>query len=126
MLSSAFLTVWIMAEMTGTLRTMFIAFLGLFHKVYACGMLAGIVLSTTKVNEFLSAMNRVHAPKKLVISVAVMLRYIPTIQEDWRYIQGRYADERCFPFFGGLSVPSGHDGRVYLCAIDDDGLKSGR
>ena len=43
------LTVWIMAEMTGTLRTMFIAFLGLFHKVYACGMLAGIVLSTTKV-----------------------------------------------------------------------------
>ena len=64
------LTVWIMAEMTGTLRTMFIAFLGLFHKVYACGMLAGIVLSTTKVNEFLSAMNRVHAPKKLVIPLA--------------------------------------------------------
>ena len=36
----------------------------LFHKVYACGMLAGIVLSTTKVSEFLSAMNRIHAPKK--------------------------------------------------------------
>lgn len=52
------LTVWIMTEMTGTLRTMFVAFLGLFHKVYACGMLAGIVLSTTKVSEFLSAMNR--------------------------------------------------------------------
>ena len=81
------LTVWIMAEMTGTLRTMFIAFLGLFHKVYACGTLAGIVLTTTKVNEFLSAMNRVHAPKKLVIPMAVMLRYIPTIQEDWRYIK---------------------------------------
>ena len=32
------LTVWIMTEMTGTLRTMFVAFLGLFHKVYACGM----------------------------------------------------------------------------------------
>ena len=73
------LTVWIMAEMTGTLRTMFIAFLGLFHKVYACGILAGIVLTTTKVNEFLSAMNRVHAPKKLVIPMAVLLRDIPTI-----------------------------------------------
>lgn len=81
------LTVWIMAEMSGTLRTMFVAFLGLFHKVYACGMLAGIVLSTTKVSEFLSAMNRIHAPKKLVIPLAVMLRYIPTIQEDWRYIK---------------------------------------
>lgn len=81
------LTVWIMAEMTGTLRTMFVAFLGLFHKVYACGMLAGIVLSTTKVSEFLSAMNRIHAPKKLVIPLAVMLRYIPTIQEDWHFIK---------------------------------------
>ena len=73
--------------MTGTWRTMFIAFLGLFHKVYPCGMLSGIVISTTKVSEFLSAMNRVHAPKKLVIPLAVMLRYIPTIQEDWRFIK---------------------------------------
>jgi len=81
------LTVWIMAAMMGTLQTMFVAFLGLFHKVYACGMLAGIVLSTTKVSEFLSAMNRIHAPKKLVIPLAVMLRYVPTIQEDWRFIK---------------------------------------
>ena len=72
------LTVWIMAEMTGTLRTMFIAFLGLFHKVYACGRLAGIVLSTTKVNEFLSAMNRVHAPKKLVIPLSLI--HISTVR----------------------------------------------
>ena len=32
------LTIWIMDTMTGTWRTMFIAFLGLFHKVYPCGM----------------------------------------------------------------------------------------
>ena len=70
------LTLWIMDTMTGTWRTMFIAFLGLFHKVYPCGMLSGIVLSTTKVSEFLSAMNRIHAPKKLVIPLAVMLRYV--------------------------------------------------
>ena len=81
------LTLWIMDTMTGTWRTMFIAFLGLFHKVYPCGMLSGIVLSTTKVSEFLSAMNRIHAPKKLVIPLAVMLRYVPTIQEDWRFIK---------------------------------------
>ena len=96
----------IKAEMTGTLRTIFIAFLGLFHKVYACGMLAGIVLSTTKVNEFLSAMNRVHAPKKLVIPLAVMLRYIPTVQEDWRYIKDAMRMRDVSPSFGGfLSHP---------------------
>lgn len=80
-------TVWCMRVMTGTWRTMFVAFLGLLHKVYACGMLAGIVISTTKVNEFLSAMARLHCPKKLTIPIAVMLRYLPTVREDWRFIK---------------------------------------
>ena len=82
------LTVWIMAAMTGTLRTMFVAFLGLYHKVYACGMLAGIVLSTTKVSEFFICHEPHPCPrKKFVITFAVMLRYIPTVQEDWHFIK---------------------------------------
>ena len=96
------LTIWIMDTMTGTWRTMFIAFLGLFHKVYPCGMLSGIVISTTKVSEFLSAMNRVHAPKKLVIPLAVMLRYIPTIQEDWRFIKDAMRLRDVSPSLKGL------------------------
>ena len=80
-------TVWSMGILTGTWRTMFVAFLGLVHKVYACGMLAGLVISTTKVGEFLSAMARLRVPKKLTIPIAVMLRYLPTIREDWRYIK---------------------------------------
>ena len=64
-----------------------LAFLGLVHKVYACGMLAGLLISTTKVGEFLSAMARLHIPKKLTIPIAVMLRYLPTIREDWHYIK---------------------------------------
>ena len=104
------LTVWIMAAMTGTLRTMFVAFLGLFHKVYACGMLAGIVLATTKVSEFLSAMNRIHAPKKFVITFAVMLRYIPTVQEDWHFIKDAMRMRDVSPSLGGfLSGRAGSD-----------------
>ena len=80
-------TVWCMGVMTGTWRAMFVAFLGLVHKVYACGMLAGLVISTTRVGEFLSAMARLHVPKKLTIPIAVMLRYLPTICEDWHYIK---------------------------------------
>ena len=80
-------TVWCMGVLSGTWRTMFVAFLGLVHKVYACGMLAGLVISTTKVGEFLSAMARLHIPKKLTIPIAVMLRYLPTIREDWRFIK---------------------------------------
>ena len=80
-------TVWSMGVLTGTWRTMFVAFLGLVHKVYACGMLAGIVITTTKVGEFLSAMAKLRVPKKLTIPLAVMLRYLPTIREDWHYIK---------------------------------------
>src|SRR5699024_7819413 len=98
--------------MTGTWRTMFIAFLGLFHKVYPCGMLSGIVISTTKVSEFLSAMNRVHAPKNLVIPLAVMLRYIPTIQEDWRFIKDAMRLRDVSPSLKGLLT---HPGMTVEC-----------
>ena len=101
------LTFWIMDTMTGTWRTMFIAFLGLFHKVYPCGMLSGIVISTTKVSEFLSAMNRIHAPQKLVIPLAVMLRYIPTIQEDWRFIKDAMRMRDVSPSLKGLLTHPG-------------------
>ena len=80
-------TVWCMGVLSGVWRTMFIAFLGLVHKVYACGMLSGLVIGTTKVGEFLSAMARLHVPKKLTIPIAVMLRYLPTIREDWHSIR---------------------------------------
>ena len=80
-------TVWCMGVLSGTWRTMFVAFLGLVHKVSAGGMLAGLLISTTKVGEFLSAMARLHIPKKLTIPIAVMLRYLPTIREDWHYIK---------------------------------------
>ena len=108
----ALLTFWIMDPMTGTWRTMFIAFLGLFHKVYPCGMLSGIVISTTKVSEFLSAMNRVHAPKNLVIPLAVMLRYIPTIQEDWRFIKDAMRLRDVSPSLKGLLT---HPGMTVEC-----------
>ena len=100
-------TVWCMGVLTGTWRTMFVAFLGLVHKVYACGMLAGLVIATTKVGEFLSAMARLHVPKKLTIPIAVMLRYLPTIREDWRYIKDAMRLRDVSPtFFGFLKTPA--------------------
>lgn len=95
-------TVWSMESMTGSLRTMFIAFLGLFHKVYPCGMLAGMIIATTKVSEFMSAMNRIHAPSRLIIPLAVMLRYLPTIREDWRYIKDAMKMRDVSPSLAGL------------------------
>ena len=100
-------TVWCMGILTGTWRTMFVAFLGLVHKVYACGMLAGVTISTTKVGEFLSAMARLRVPKKLTIPLAVMLRYLPTIREDWHYIKDAMRLRDVSPsFLGFLKSPA--------------------
>lgn len=100
-------TVWCMGFLTGTWRMMFVAFLGLVHKVYACGILAGSVISTTKVGEFLSAMVRLHIPKKLTISIAVMLRYLPTIREDWYSIRDAMLLRDVSPtFWGFLKAPA--------------------
>ncbi len=100
-------TVWSMRVMTGAWRTMFVAFLGLVHKVYACGMLAGLVIATTKVGEFLSAMARLRVPKKLTIPIAVMLRYLPTIREDWHFIQDAMRLRDVLPtLLGFLKAPA--------------------
>lgn len=87
---------------SNVLCTMLIAFLGLFHKVYPCGMLSGIFISTTKVNEFLSAMNCLNIPKKIVIPLAVMLRYMPTIREDWSFIKDAMKMRDVTPSIGGF------------------------
>ena len=108
-------TVWCMGALTGTWRTMFVAFLGLVHKVYACGMLAGLVISTTKVGEFLSAMARLRVPKKLTIPIAVMLRYLPTIREDWRYIKDAMRLRDVSPtLWGFLKAPAMTVGCIYV------------
>ena len=97
-----FLTMLALNMMHGWLQTTMIAFLGLVHKVYPCGMMAGMIIYTTKVTEFMSAMCRIHAPKKLVIPFAVMLRYLPAVREDWRFIKDAMRLRNVSPDLAGL------------------------
>ena len=47
-----------------------------------------------------------YAPKKFVITFAVMLRYIPTIQEDWHFVKDAMRMRDVSPSLGGfLSHP---------------------
>lgn len=57
------------------------------RKIFPCIMLGGILVSTTRVNEFMAAMNRLHMPKNVVIPLTVMLRYFPMISDEWSKIQ---------------------------------------
>lgn len=71
----------------GVLSTMIGSFFQLVRKVFPCGLLAAITVASTPVNEFMSAMNRLRWPAALTIPLAVMLRYVPAIREDWGFIK---------------------------------------
>ena len=47
-------------------------------------------------------MARLHVPKKLTIPLAVMLRHLPTIHEDWRYIKDAMCLRDVSPSFWGF------------------------
>ena len=79
-----------------------LAFFGLIHKVYPCGLMGGIMIGTTRISEFLSAMNKLPAPKSFTIPFAIMLRYIPTIREDWHFIKDAMRLRDVSPTLGGL------------------------
>ncbi len=80
-------TLLTITKMTGTTQAVFAAFLGLVNKVYPCGLMAGLMIKTTKTGEFMAAFYKIHMPDRFVIPFAVMMRYLPVVKEDWHYIK---------------------------------------
>lgn len=50
-------------------------------------MFAYYVISTTKVSEFVAAMERMHITEKFIIPFAVMFRFFPTLSDEYRSIR---------------------------------------
>ncbi|HWQ72783.1 MAG TPA: energy-coupling factor transporter transmembrane component T [Desulfitobacteriaceae bacterium] len=69
------------------LKFIIVTFAIYIRKLFPCVMLGGILITTTRVSEFMAAMNRLCIPKSVVIPLAVMLRYFPMISEEWGYIK---------------------------------------
>lgn len=87
-------------------QNIMMAFLGLVHKVYPCGFMGAIIIKSTRINEFLSAMNKLKLPKNITITLSIMLRYIPTIQEDWNFIKDAMKLRDVSPsLWGGIKQP---------------------
>lgn len=90
--------------LSGTLEIMIISFCMFIRKIFPCGMLGGILISTTRVNEFMAAMNRINMPKSIVIPLTIMLRYFPMVDEDWNYIKDAMKMRDVSPSFRGLLI----------------------
>lgn len=45
-----------------------------------------LITKTTKIGEYISALTKMHMPSEVVIPLAVMFRFVPTIQEKWQMV----------------------------------------
>lgn len=71
----------------GFLQIFLVTFAVFLRKVFPCAMLGGILIATTRVNEFMAAMHRLRIPRSVAVPLAVTLRYFPMIKEEWEHIR---------------------------------------
>lgn len=85
------LSIYVLPQLTGTLHTSLLVWFGLVFKCYPSCMLAGVVIGTTQISEFMAAMSKLKLPKEIVIPLAIMFRYFPVVKEDWGFIRDAMA-----------------------------------
>lgn len=68
----------------------FIGFLSSgIRMIMPCLISGAYAFSTTSPQEFISALRKMHIPEQIIIPIVVVIRYFPTLREDYRQI--RYA-----------------------------------
>ncbi|BAQ13877.1 hypothetical protein CBB2_1767 [Clostridium botulinum] len=91
----------------GTLVLMIVTFSQFVKMILPCALLASIMISTTKVSEFMGALNKMRVSKKVIIPLTVMIRYFPVVFEDWKNIKDSMRMRDVSPtFLGFLKNPS--------------------
>lgn len=50
-------------------------------------MVGSLILETTTAGMFMASMDRMHLPKAFSIPIAVILRFLPTVKEEWNSIR---------------------------------------
>ena len=66
----------------GVVSIVAVMFSGLISRFIPGVVMGYYVMSTTRVSEFICAMERMHMPRAIVIPLAVMFRFFPTIFEE--------------------------------------------
>ena len=84
-------SIYVLPMIKGTVHTSILVWLGLVFKCYLCCMLAGVIVGTTQISEFMAAMAKWNVPRTVVIPIAIIFRYFPTLKEDWGHISNAMA-----------------------------------
>lgn len=70
----------------GIFKSLLTGYSGIVVQFMPCLITAWYVVRTTKIDEFMSAMQRMHLPDGITISLAVVMRFFPTIKEEYSSI----------------------------------------
>ena len=73
-------------ESTGLFKSLLTGYCGIVVQFMPALITAWYVLRTTKIDEFMAAMQRMHIPDGITVSLAVVMRFFPTIKEEYSYI----------------------------------------
>ena len=74
-------------ESTGLFTAILIGYCGIVVQFLPAMITAWYVVRTTKIGEFMSAMQKMHIPDGITISLAVVMRFFPTIKEEYMSIR---------------------------------------
>ncbi|MCR5717060.1 MAG: energy-coupling factor transporter transmembrane protein EcfT [Lachnospiraceae bacterium] len=87
--TGALLLMWLFlsAESTGVLMALLTGYCGIVVQFLPAMITAWYMIRTTQIGEFLSAMQKMHIPDGLSISLAVIMRFFPTIKEEYGAIR---------------------------------------
>ena len=78
--------VFLSEESTGLFKSLLIGYSGIVVQFLPCFITAWYVIRTTKIDEFMSAMQKMKVPDGIAISLAVVMRFFPTIKEEYASI----------------------------------------
>lgn len=81
------LTFWFLSEeSTGVIKSLLTGYSGIVVQFLPALITAWYVVRTTKIGEFMSAMQKMRVPDGIAISLAVVMRFFPTIKEEYASI----------------------------------------
>ena len=65
----------------------FTIFLSITRRIFPCLMVGGLIISTISLRYFIVGLRKLRFPNKLIITIAVTLRYFPAIREEIGHIR---------------------------------------
>ncbi len=75
------------SESTGILMALLLGYCAIIVQFMPAMITAWYMIRTTHIGEFLSAMQKMHVPDGIAISLAVVMRFFPTVKEEYAAIR---------------------------------------